>query len=247
MAEEIKFAKSLVEFFSILLDIGKRQQYTHDQLDILIDQTYSSFNKIHTDYLNSFQRYRKIIESSEYPLDKNNPIFDMIKEDSRASETERVEIINTAGAFRKKGRGNTSTPIDDFASSIIYYLLNIRDAYSEKEYRPDTNRIRNNFLDELNLIFGASDSDMKNWDKAIFAEWGIWDPSNEGCHIDSKLVQKEMDNKCEEFGIDKEDSKKHKNLKKALAKKAIENIVNRIRDEHIYVHNCYLKAKLSGI
>lgn len=234
MVEEIELVKLLIE---LTISIIKSRPYTSDQLD-KIDQTFSCFNMIHDGYWNSFQEYRKMVVSSEVPLDIKNPILDKIKEDSRFNEDKKAEVLQKMQADMERGGGDTI--IEDFISSITFYLLNTRRTRIGL-ISPLKTQVRTSLLNELNIIFGASDSDIGNWDKTLFLELSGWNPLGGGCPIDSKLLKEELDIRCKNFEIGVNDPEKFKKLKKALAIQSIDDITQEIADKYGNVNKYYLK------
>lgn len=59
-----------------------------------LEPAMSDFEKVHENYLHSFNSYINILNNGESPLDENHPIFDMIKSDSLFSSHLRSKLYS---------------------------------------------------------------------------------------------------------------------------------------------------------
>jgi hypothetical protein len=243
MAGELKFAQSICELVSLLINIKDIQNNNNSQLNELINQTYSRFETIHNEYLDSFRKYRECIKSSKYPLDQNNPILEMIETDHKFTNDKRTTIIKMAETARDKiPKGNTRIRLDNFTYSIIIYLLNSR--VIQAEYLQTSNVWRTSLLNELNFIFALDNSsDMESWFKAIFPRHAEDDISGERFHLDERMVKSIIHDEYKRFKIDENDPEKVEKLKMALAMQSIDHIVVDMQMVSQLVTDNYLKLK----
>jgi hypothetical protein len=58
-----------------------------------VDPIYSQMEEIHKNYLDSFQKYRALIKSTNEPFDANHQILDLIREEHLFSEGRRLKIL----------------------------------------------------------------------------------------------------------------------------------------------------------
>ena len=162
----------LVDLIDKLIDriiqlVNYRKQVRKTLLDDYISPIYSEFERVHKEYLVSFEKYRDLIKSSDSSLGKNSPILDLIRKDNLFTADERAKIIELA-------RIAADDAVDEFVHSIYRYLVDARVvnplAQEGNEDLAKTQLWRRSLLTELTSIF------EENWQVVIdpFCSSPLW-------------------------------------------------------------------------
>ena len=143
----------LIEKF---VDLQKRREETNKALfKDLILPAFSDFEIVHKDYVESFKRYRDLIETTEEPLSDKHVVLRLIQKDSLFTEHLRTKAWGHDELYSDKIFGG-------FAIAIFKYLFCVTDNDSSLT-DPRSNPRRRRLSDELTDVFqGIQDNDNEN-------------------------------------------------------------------------------------
>jgi hypothetical protein len=140
------------------LDLARYYQKVRINLyENYVNPTYSQFEIVHNNYLESFKIYRELIKSYDEGTDISS-IIDKIQEDSLFTANLRIKLFELSKLYREP-------VIGDFVEAILYYT-----SYVSGENQPYCNAKRLGLIDELERIFKSSTKiDERKKDKALKA------------------------------------------------------------------------------
>ena len=120
-----------------------------------VEPIYSSFDSLHSDYLEAFEKYRESISNST-SLDSGHPVFDLIMKDHVFSKGFRGKLNamlgNSHDVLDKKRINN----LDKFIAGIMSYFVWTRfHVFPDKEILMEHNDPRANLIFGLKHIFSA--------------------------------------------------------------------------------------------
>jgi len=237
-----------------------------------ITPIYNEFELLHKEYLVSFEKYRELIQSSKYPLDDNNPIFDIIKTDNLFSMHMRINIIERSRVvkiselsrlvnFSEMSKVLNNRPEKDFIYLITRYLVDAKRVIDE----PYHSQIwRRSLLYELAESFAIDKpSHINPYEETVYSKLlsdklpdntepdNICD--NYAIYTEDRLksekaeldiaTQKELDNLCNKYTIDTADPLKIEKLKVILAIQSLDKIVEEMQFSYQKVTREYYKLK----
>lgn len=120
-----------------------------------IEPVFQDFDKVHTDFLESFEKYRSIIIESSETLDLSHRVLLEIERDSRKTENQRIKILELSQCIDDQIVG-------DFINAIREY---IEETYLSIDARMRfTNAPRSSLYEILNRAFSEiNDSTLNNY------------------------------------------------------------------------------------
>ncbi len=139
------------------LELARYNQEVRINLyDNYVNPTYSQFEIVHNNYLESFKNYRELIKSSDEDTDIKSSIIDKIQEDSLFTSNLRTKLFELSKLCREP-------VIGEFVNAILHYTT-----YVIGKNQPNSNAIRFTLIDELESIFYSSTKiDEIKKDKAL--------------------------------------------------------------------------------
>lgn len=206
--------------------INYRKQIRKTVLDEYVGPTYSEFEKVHKAYLDSFEKYRELLQAS-IQLDMNSPILDIIQKDNLFTADQRAKVFELAKVAEDDLVGS-------FVQSIYRYLVDARvvDPLAPERI-PDLVYVqfwRRSLIEVLSNIFD------ENWQ-------GVIDPFGGRPLLDDEQIELELEQMFKKFNIELSDTRKIEKLKRALALKELDNIVYEMQSAYQEVTGEFNKLK----
>lgn len=116
----------MIELFLKLIDkcislVKARQEQDKGFYTDFVAPAFADFEMLHKDYLDSFRRYRDVIETTNLPLNAEHSIFEMVRNDSLFSDNLRSKLREMYGQFARSGLPEMNI----FMYSVLRYLTYI--------------------------------------------------------------------------------------------------------------------------
>jgi hypothetical protein len=123
-AETVKTETAVADLKAIieLLVAIQTSNDSAENFERLIVPLRRDFEKVHTDYLATFLRYRESITNSKHVLDPSHPVFSQIETDSRFTASDRMRLLEppapeNAGTLLELLREYVATGVNLLVSS----------------------------------------------------------------------------------------------------------------------------------
>ena len=112
------------------IELAKRREETSKaRYAQLVAPIFDSFEVVHTDYLDSFKRYRDLIKGTELPLNLAHPILDEISTDTLFSESIRVKLNELADSESEAWLKGLISAIHDYLECAALEPINPREKF----------------------------------------------------------------------------------------------------------------------
>ena len=150
----------IVEAVDKLIDrclqlINHRKDQNQELYSDFIVPAMSSFEELHRGYIESFNLYRELVQSTDCPMDLGHPVFERIRKDSSLSSVLRAK---TAALNSFDG----DPIVGSFIRGITLYVLG-QEQYTAvilNGHRTISNEVRKRITKGLNEIVETSISDQ---------------------------------------------------------------------------------------
>lgn len=191
--------------------LGVRQANRKALLDDFVAPTFAQFEEAHRQYMASFASYREELQRTAEPLTPAHPLLARMRSDNLFSRHLRERLLQ-AGAPAAEERVAT------FRACLRDYLVDVRvagpplDGYRGRRFR-NPQHWRRTLLDELEAIFDERWQVILDRDSA---RPPLYDPDD---------LRAAMAAHREELGVNDEPTGRAESLKRALALRALDEVV----------------------
>jgi hypothetical protein len=156
----------IVSLIELLFDRHEKAKEKKKEIfDKFVEPTYLEFESVHQGYLESFQKYRSLIKTTDKPLNENHEVFELIQEDHIFTEGQRLKLLNLVDVVTKSlsvAHNNNSeagfNSAYSFVSSIYAYLTDVDSEIEDLGW--ETNARRFTIFDALRNI-AENESDLE--------------------------------------------------------------------------------------
>ena len=193
-----------------------------------IDPVFQDFDKVHTEFIESFEKYRSIILESSQPLDLNHQVFFEIERDSRKTENQRIKILELSQCIDDPIVGNFINTIREYIEET-YLSIDARMRFNNAP-RSSLYEIFNRAFSEIN------DSTLNNYLSKLQQQQFILLPACTPITIDDYSSQIAVNNN--QIGVEE--------LKKIVAYATLDRMIELVEERYRNVVSQYaiLKNKL---
>lgn len=214
--------------------------------DDYITPIYTEFQKLHEDYIKSFEEYRKLIQSSNQ-LNRDNKLLDRVQKDNLFKAHYRIKVFQLAKIAKDE-------LIGPFVYSIYSYLIDPliidkdeKELFNEEEGIPEEWKSAElQDLDILNTQFFRS-SLYSILDTIAKEMWtSVFDPNASRPPLSESEITHEQKLCFIKFNIAQNDPQKIEKLKIALAIQELDVLVNIMQSayQNVFIEFNNLKKKL---
>jgi len=212
--------------------------------DDYITPIYTEFQKLHEDYIKSFDEYRKLIQSSNQ-LNRDNELLDRVQKDNLFKAHYRIKVFQLAKIAKDE-------LIGPFVYSIYSYLID--PLISDKEHIiNDEEGIPEEWksaeLQDLNIINTQyfRSSLYSRLYTIVKETWtSVFDPYASRAPLNESEIKHEQKLSFIKFNIKQNDPQKIEKLKIALAIQELDDLVNIMQSayQNVFIEFNKLKKKL---
>lgn len=199
-----------------------RKQMRKELLDSYVNPVYSEFEKVHSAYLESFSRYRDLIQT----IQESSWIKDLqsiIEKDNLFSANARSKVVRLAEV-----EAEDNDILDPFIKGICEYLMGARlvDPLGKKVHPLHTQRWRQSFIVTLGKI------ESEHWQMVI-------DPDGAMPPLTQEEIKQEIEQICKRYPSNAE----LEGLKRSCALWALDSIVNEMQYQYDQICQTYVELK----
>lgn len=203
-----------------------RKRVRQSLLEGYVTPAYEAFEIIHQAYLDSFERYREMIQQ-DAELAPRSPILSIIEKENLFSANQRAKLFELASAVDDEVVG-------ELVDAIYRYLIDARLVNPlANEERPDivhTQLWRQSLIGELSNIFD------EDW------QW-VFDSSASRPPYSPAEIEQEIERRLGEYGIAPDADQTILQLKRALAIERLDGLVREMQSAYQEVSGAYLRVK----
>lgn len=193
-----------------------------------IDPVFQDFDKVHTEFIDSFEKYRNIILESSQPLNLSHQVFFEIERDSRKTEDQRIKILELSQCIGDPVVGNFINTIKEYIEET-YLSIDARMRF--------TNAPRSSLYEILNRAFSEiNDANLNNYLSKIQQQQLILLPACTSIVLDEYSSQITANNNP--MGVEE--------FKKIVASATLDKMIELVKERYRNVVSEYaiLKNKL---